>query len=103
MLNLSVKDAAPVVSYASWPMETLGSRIRQLREAKHLTQPQLAELVGVTKSAVSQWENDSTANIKLDVFLRLCDVLGTFPHYLVFGTQRDPSPSGRFRKPSNIR
>lgn len=101
MLNTEVKDAQPVVTYACSRMDTMGDRIQQLRQAKSLTQQELAELVGVTKSAVSQWENGGTANVKLDVFLRLCDVLGTFPHYLVFGTQRDPAASGKFRKPGN--
>lgn len=102
MLNCEVKDAGLRVPYAV-RMETMGDRIRQLRIAQGLTQPELAELVGVTKSAVSQWEGDSTKNIKLDVFLRLCEVLRTDPKYLVWGPQRSPddtSTTGRFHKPS---
>lgn len=76
-------------------METMGERIRTLREAKRLTQDQLGKLVGVSKSAVSQWELDATANIKLPVFLKLVDVLGTDPHYLVFGADRVPTPGPR--------
>lgn len=68
-----------------------------------MTQPQLAKLTGVTKSAVSQWEDGATSNIKLEPFLRLCDALGTDPHYLVYGPDRAPttaSPSaGRSRRP----
>lgn len=68
-----------------------------------MTQPQLAKLCGVTKSAVSQWEDGATANIKLEPFLRLCDALGTDPRYLVWGAERMPSPPsaptvGRSRK-----
>lgn len=84
-------------------MESMGDRIRQLRIAQGYTQPELAKLVGVTKSAVSQWEGDSTKNIKLDVFLRLCEVLRTDPRYLVWGPARSPddqSSTGRFRKPN---
>ena len=36
----------------------LGNRIRELRIANALTQAELAEKVGVDKSAVSLWEND---------------------------------------------
>ncbi len=74
-------------------MDTLGSRIKQLRQARGLTQPQLGKLVGVTKSAISQWESEATANIKLPQFLELCRILGTDPYYLVFGNDRQP-PAG---------
>lgn len=69
-------------------METMGTRIRRLREARGLTQQGLADLCAVTKSAVSQWEADSTADIKLKPFLALCGVLGTDPYYLVLGPER---------------
>jgi transcriptional regulator with XRE-family HTH domain len=39
---------------------TLGSRIRARREAIGLSQGELAERIGVTASAVSQWELDAT-------------------------------------------
>lgn len=102
MLNSMVKDAGLAVHYASH-METMGDRIRQLRVAQGLTQPQLAERVGVTKSAVSQWEDGSTSNVKLEVFLLLCEVLRTDPKYLVWGSNRaptDPGATGRIRRPS---
>lgn len=92
MLNIEVKHAEQSNLYAVPLMETMGARIRRLREAKGLTQPALAELCGVTKSAVSQWEDESTANIKLEPFLRLCEHLGTDPRYLVWGPERvDPA------------
>lgn len=39
-------------------METLGTRIRTLRLNLGITQPQLAEMVGVSKAVISFWEND---------------------------------------------
>jgi transcriptional regulator with XRE-family HTH domain len=100
MLNPMVKDAVPAVPYA-YRMETMGERIRQLRIARGMTQPELGELCGVSKSAVSQWEDGSTEDIKLKPFLRLCEALQTDPHYLVFGPEReDPSPTGRHRRPA---
>jgi transcriptional regulator with XRE-family HTH domain len=77
-----------------------------LREARGWTQTQLAERLtargaSVTFSAVSQWERDETANIKLPAFLALVDELGTTHEYLVHGAS-DPSTrdsTGRFRKP----
>ena len=39
-------------------MENLGETIKSLRIEKGLTQPQLAELVGVSKGMISIWENN---------------------------------------------
>ena len=39
-------------------MKGLGETIKALRLEKGLTQPQLAELVGVSKGMISVWEND---------------------------------------------
>lgn len=41
-------------------METLGRRIQRLREARHLTQQQLADLVGVDRRSVVNWESDKS-------------------------------------------
>jgi transcriptional regulator with XRE-family HTH domain len=84
MLDLHVKYAKPRFAYAVL-METLGDRIKMLRIAKGLSQSELAQQVGVTKSAVCQWELSQTANVKLATFLRLCEALGVRPEYLIFG------------------
>jgi transcriptional regulator with XRE-family HTH domain len=91
MLNFRVKDAGPDVDYAKSAMETMGDRIRVLREARKLTQEQLGKLVGVSKSAVSQWEDGSTKNIKLVTFLALLEALRTDHEYLVYGAGRQAS------------
>jgi transcriptional regulator with XRE-family HTH domain len=88
MLNLRVKDAVQPILYAGLAMETMGDRIKQLRNARNLTQEQLARAVGVTKSAVSQWEGGSTKNLKLETFLRVLEALGTDAEFLIFGPER---------------
>ena len=40
---------------------SIGTMIRQLRRGKDLTQEQLAEYLGITARAISQWETDRTA------------------------------------------
>lgn len=90
MLNHRVKDAVPTVFYAD-PMETMGDRIRRLRQARGLTQEQLAEGAGVTKSAVSQWEGGSSKNLKLPTFLKVLDLLMTDANYLIYGENRGPT------------
>jgi len=95
MFNLHVKDAVPLPAYALG-METMGERLRRLRVARGLTQPELGRLVGVSKSAVSQWEDDSTKNLKLATLARVLDVLNTDLQYLVWGEARAPSGGGPF-------
>jgi transcriptional regulator with XRE-family HTH domain len=90
MLNLAVKDAVPLYLYDSIVMETMGDRIKTLREARKHTQESLAKIVGVTKSAVSQWEAGSTKNIKLETFLKLLQALRTDHEYLIYGADRAP-------------
>lgn len=53
--------------------------IRLNREKLGLTVRELAERVGVSKSAVSKWENGSTDNIKKVNLTRLAEVLNVNP------------------------
>ena len=91
MLNTEIKDAEQRFGYAVYmpTNETMGDRIKTLRQARGLTQEQLGELVGVSKSAVSQWEGGGVANIKLPTFLRLLEALRTDAEYLIFGPDRN--------------
>ena len=38
-------------------MENLGEKIKELRETKELTQPQLAKILNVSNGQISKWEN----------------------------------------------
>jgi transcriptional regulator with XRE-family HTH domain len=71
--------------------ETMGTRIRRLRERANLTQDQLARRCGVNKSAVSQWEMGSSENIKLQPFLRLLRTLDVTHEYLLWGSEKAPA------------
>jgi transcriptional regulator with XRE-family HTH domain len=90
MLNAQCKYAVPGPAYSAAPVETMGERIRSLRQARGLSQVQLAKAVGVTKSAVCQWEDGSTANIKLTNFMALLRALGTDAPFLIWGADRAP-------------
>lgn len=79
---------------------SMGKRIKTLREAKGLSQQQLADQLGVSRAAVSLWELDATKNIKNVTMLALCQILGTTQEYLLFGPQSERGDStGRFRAP----
>jgi transcriptional regulator with XRE-family HTH domain len=103
MLNFHIKDAEPAVFYAVTTMETMGDRIRQLRQARHLTQEEFGRAVGVTKSAVSQWEGGSTKNIKLATFLRVLEILHTDANFLIWGPDRTPAGAAAAGKPRLVR
>jgi len=72
----------------------MADRVRALRIARGMTQEQFGKLVGVSKSAVSQWEDGSTKNIKLATFLRVVEVLHTDANYLIWGEGRTPAGGG---------
>lgn len=105
MLQARVKDASAASGVSLRRMETMGSRIRALRLSKGWTQKELADRLArrgakVSANAISQWERDETANIKLATFLALVEVLGTTHEFLVHGPS-DPSDrdsTGRFRR-----
>lgn len=98
MLTLRSKDAYVPGKYPLSDMETLADRIRQLRVARGLTQREIASYCGVSRPAVTQWENGNTANIKLEAFLRLCEILHTDVNFLVYGPDRGRGPA-HVRKP----
>ncbi len=53
----------------------LGERIRDAREAKDLTQAQLARIVGTTQSAIARLEAAEYTNFKLETLLKITAAL----------------------------
>ena len=60
---------------------SFASRLRQTREQAGLTQLELAEKLGVTKSAVGNYKN-GVSSPKWDVLVRIFDVLHVEPNFL---------------------
>lgn len=60
-----------------------GERIRKLREAKGITQEELARLLNTTKQTVSKYEKDIVTNIPSDRIEELSHILGTTPSYIM--------------------
>jgi transcriptional regulator with XRE-family HTH domain len=65
-------------------METVGERIRQVREARGWTQERLAEEAKISKSFLSEVENKGK-NISLDLLLRVATALEASVEYLATG------------------
>lgn len=57
-------------------VETLGNRIERLRKERNLSQQQVATAAGVSRVAVTKWENDRTKNLKKENLLALSDLFG---------------------------
>ncbi len=66
-------------------VEGIGSRIKAAREALGWSQMQLGRAVGVSRSAVSQWEKGAVQNLKLGNLFATAEALQKDVRHLVFG------------------
>ena len=57
-----------------------GSRLRQLRLCRNITQSELASRAGVSKRSLERLESGS-GGIRLDVFFAVCAALGVLPKF----------------------
>lgn len=67
---------------------SFGSRLKEKRELLNITQPQLAEMLGVSKGAIGNWETDVNsprATLLYDLF----DILHCDANYLFQDEMRD--------------
>jgi len=70
-------------------IDTLGTKLRQLRTEKGLRQDQLAALLGLNKTAISYYENDSRQPSN-DVLIRLAGIFNVTTDFLL-GCERHDS------------
>lgn len=78
---------------------TLGQRIVQFRKAKGLSQEALADLVGVSRQAVSKWELDEAQPDAAKIVL-LAQALDVTTDQLLLGEVPPPPPKEDFPAPS---
>lgn len=62
----------------------MGTRIKEARLAKGLTQEELGNLVGVQKSAIAKYENGRVVNIKRSTLQKIASALNMNPTNLIF-------------------
>lgn len=65
-------------------METTGSRFKQMRKEKRLSQEEMADILNLSKSAISAVENDKSF-VSLDVMRTLFVDLGVNLNWLIVG------------------
>lgn len=69
-------------------MATTGDRIREIREARGMTQDRLAEDANISKGFLSEVENNKR-NISSENLLRIANVLGASVDYLLRGETKE--------------
>jgi transcriptional regulator with XRE-family HTH domain len=69
-----------------------GQRIKTLREAKNLTQQELADRIGIKRPSLTAWELGTTKKVKDENILAAARELETTPEYLLYGKEPAPSP-----------
>lgn len=62
---------------------SFGKKLRDLREAKHLTQQELADQVGVSLKTISRYETNESHPRYRKIYDKLAEVLDTTHDYLV--------------------
>ena len=67
---------------------TIGSRIAQLRRSKGFTQEYIADQLGVSRQAVSKWEQDQTSPDTKNL-IALAQLLDTSIEYIASGKEAD--------------
>ena len=80
-------------------MNTIGYRIKQARKRKDLTQQKLADAIGVSRPAVTQWELNKTKNLDAENLYKLCAALEVSQEWILYGTGSDIMKS----EESNVR
>jgi transcriptional regulator with XRE-family HTH domain len=70
-------------------METIGQRIKRLREQSGLSQRALAKLCGCSSPAISDVENGHSATPSAKVLIKMCEVFSKSQRYILFGEDGD--------------
>lgn len=64
-------------------METMGDRIKRLRNENNLTQEELGNRVGLKRAAINKYEKGNVENMKRSVIEKMSSVLEVSPSYLM--------------------
>jgi transcriptional regulator with XRE-family HTH domain len=88
MLRGAIEMAAKAGTKAQ---DTLGRRIARLRRDRGLTQVELAERLGITQPAVSDYENDDT-RLSAEAVIQIARILGVSADELLGIKETSSSP-----------
>jgi len=69
-------------------MDSLGTRIQELRKLNKLTQVELAQKIGVSKSQINRYENKEVQP-PADILNKIADLFGTSVDFLINGQSEE--------------
>lgn len=81
--------------------DEMAKKIKDLRNANHMTLEQVANIVGVGKSTVRKWETGMIANMRRDKIALLAKALNTTPGYLM-GWEEDDDDDDESKKEDDL-
>ena len=61
----------------------IGTRIKQARKQAHMTQPELAERIGVHETTIRRWEQERDKGPDMNAVNMIAEALKTTPEYLL--------------------
>lgn len=64
-------------------METMGERIKRLRQTKGITQEELAQIIGLQRGAIAKYEIGLVENMKQTTIKKMADYFNVNPSYLM--------------------
>jgi transcriptional regulator with XRE-family HTH domain len=73
-------------------METIGARLKRLRDRKGWSQQELARQCGVTQATISRLERGELQDIQVITARRMAHALGVTIDYLVGPFEDEPQP-----------
>lgn len=83
-------------------METIGQRIKRLRELKGMSQQALGSAVGVSRVSVTKWESGDTSNMKLHNLKSVCRLFHMTAEELIDGASAISSESQDAKLEGNV-
>lgn len=69
---------------------TIGERIKAIRQSKKISVEAIAKELGVSKTTIYRYEDSSIEKIPVNVFDKLCSILGVTPAELMGNTMTEP-------------
>ena len=76
--------------FLPYGLETVGERLKNLREKKRLTQTDVAVELGISQSTYVRYEQNKIKRYKEDVFKKLAEILDTTSGYILGEENSDP-------------
>ena len=75
-----------------WYIMTIGERIKNLRKEKKISVDYLATELGVSKTTIYRYEDSTIEKIPVNIFDKLCSLLGVTPAELMGNTISNDRP-----------